>query len=347
MPEVTIVAHHVGGVRGGMERQLAALIDGLLARGFGVTVVARACVLPAHPRLRWIRVRVPRGPFALQFAWFACAGSVAVARHRRGALHTTGAIVVNRADVSNVQFCHHAYNAEHPPLAPWRRLAAWAERWAYRPRVTRTLVAASDGIAAELGRWFPRAAVVVIPNGVDTARFRPDPAARHRFRAEHAIPEGALVAAFVGGDWERKGLRHAIDAVARSPAWRLVVAGKGRPAPHERVHFLGPVPDPETVLAAADAFVLPSAYEAMSLVVLEAAACGLPLLVADVSGIAGVVVDGETGFAIERDGDAIAERLAALEDPELRARMGAAARRHAETLDWGAVVDAYARVYRG
>lgn len=347
MPEVTIVAHHVGGVRGGMERQLAALIDGLLARGFGVTVVARACVLPRHPRLRWIRVRVPPGPFALQFAWFLVAGSVAIARHRRGALHTTGAIVLNRAEVSTVHFCHQAFNAAHAPLPLWRRLAAWAERWAYRPRVTRTLVAASDGVAGEVRRALAREDVAVIPNGVDTARFRPDPEARRRFRAEHEIPEDALLAAFVGGDWERKGLRHAIDAVGRAPAWRLVVAGKGPAGAHERVLFLGAVPDPETVLAAADAFVLPSAYEAMPLVVLEAAACGVPLLVAGVSGIEGVLADGESGFVVDRDGAAIAGRLASLEDPSLRASMGAAARRRAEALGWGPVVDAYAALYGG
>jgi hypothetical protein len=105
---VTLVAHEVG-TRGGMESQLAKLVGGLLERGHEVTVIARRCEVPPHERMRWIRVPGPARPFVLRFSWFFLAGSVAAHRYRRGALHVTGALVANRADVSTVHFCHRAF----------------------------------------------------------------------------------------------------------------------------------------------------------------------------------------------------------------------------------------------
>src|SRR4051812_8696412 len=91
IPPVTIVAHDIGPV-GGMELQLSELIRGLVARGADVTVISRTCALDAGAGVRWIRVPGPRRPFALAFPWFFVVGSLLVARHRRGVLHTTGAI---------------------------------------------------------------------------------------------------------------------------------------------------------------------------------------------------------------------------------------------------------------
>ena len=214
-------------------------------------------------------------------------------------------------------------------------MATWAERYCYRPAMTKRLVAVSEDLA--------RGRAQVIPNGVDTRRFRPDPDARRRFRERQAIPQDALVAAFVGGDWQRKGLRHAIAGVRAAGGWRLVVAGRGEPG--EGATFLGPVADPETVLAAADAFLLPSSYEGMPLVVYEAASCGLPLLVTRTGAVDGVLVDGETGWFVEPDGADIARRLRALANPGLRADFSAAARRRADRFGWDLVVDAYAGLY--
>ena len=101
---VTIVAHDVGGVEG-MEHQLQALVTGLLDRGVSVEVVSRTLGLPGHPRLRWRRVRGPARPFPLAYPWFALVASSMLTWSRRGLLHTTGAIVLNRADVCTVHYC--------------------------------------------------------------------------------------------------------------------------------------------------------------------------------------------------------------------------------------------------
>jgi UDP-glucose:(heptosyl)LPS alpha-1,3-glucosyltransferase len=99
---------------------------------------------------------------------------------------------------------------------------------------------------------------------------------------------------------------------------------------HERVRFLGVSTDVPLVYQAADAFVLPSSYETFSLVTFEAAASGLPILAAPVSGVRELLRDGENGYLIGRDPGPIAARLRELAaDPELRARLSRAARESA------------------
>ena len=354
-----------------MERQLAELCTGLLTRGYRVTVIARRCELAAHPSLRFIRMPGPRRPFALAYPAFLVLGSLAVLRWREGILHTTGAIVLNRADVVTVQFCHRGYRAAGgaPQTSRVGRahranaaVAAWmsraAERFCYRRRRVRQLVAVSGGVARELERYFPAAAVgvAVIPNGVDAQEFAPHPLARAELRAQLGIAPDDLVALFVGGDWERKGLRFAIDGVARAAAWHLLVVGRGDEARYraiaERegiagmVHFAGPTDAPARHFAAADAFVLPTLYEAFALVTLEAAAASLPLLVTRVNGTAELVRDGVNGWLVERDAQAIAQRLDELrEDPQLRATMARAARASAERYGWESVVESFAALY--
>jgi glycosyltransferase involved in cell wall biosynthesis len=364
------VAHDVA-TPGGMERQLGELCGGLLARGHRVVVIARSCGLPAHPGLYWTRVRVPRRPFSLAYPAFFIAGSLAVRRHREGLLHTTGAVICNRADVSTVHFCHHGFRAASGTPQTSRRalpyrvnagLCAWmsrrAERCCFAARRTRRLVAVSDGVAGELGRFFARRgdAAIVIPNGVDRTAFGPDPQARADVRAGLDLAGDDLVALFVGGDWDRKGLRYAIEGVARADGWHLLVVGQGDVARHrelaqrcgagERVHWVGATTQPARYYAAADAFVLPSAYEAFPLVGLEAAAAGLPLLMSRVNGVEELLDEGRNGWFVQRDGASIAERLRTLgADPELRLRMGQASRDGSARYTWGRVVDAYVKLY--
>lgn len=231
------------------------------------------------------------------------------------------------------------------------------ERWCYRPRTTRHLVAVSEGLRREIAEHMPRMAehTTVIRNGVDVDVFRPDAQARAEFRAEHNLAHDALLAVFVGGEWEGKGLRFAIEALAQAPGWQLMVVGRGDVARYAamaeragvagRVHFLGTLRDPQRCYAAADAFVFPSVYETFSLVAHEAAACGLPLLCTRVSGIEELVEDGRNGWFVGRDAGEIARRLTTLDDPALRAHLGANARSAAERVTWQAMLDGYERLY--
>jgi glycosyltransferase involved in cell wall biosynthesis len=369
--EVTIAAHDVGGI-GGMERVLSELITGLLTAGHRVTVVARRCDLPAHARLHWIRVPGPARPFPLAYPWFLVAGSIQVWRHRRGVLHSTGAIIFNRVDVATVHWCHLGARSKvdllsHRRPGSWYRLNGWiairlsrlGERLCYRPNRVGRLVAVSRGVANEIAEHFPFASgsVSVIPNGVDGAIFHPDPAARARQRERLGLGDEDFLALFVAGDWERKGLPMVVEAAARTPGCHLLVVGKGdserylrlagRYGAAGRMRFAGPARDPAAYYAAADAFVLASAYESFSLATYEAAASGLPLIAARVSGVEDVLVDGWNGWFVERDAGSIASRLLRLaSDQSLRKTMGERARLSSEPFRWEPVVESYIRLYR-
>ncbi len=235
---VTIVAHDIGGV-GGMERVLAELIVGLCDRGHEVTVIARRCELPASATVTLHRVRGPSRPLLLAYPWFMFAGSIAVARWRRGIVQATGAIVFNHVDILSVHYCHQAGPANpsrstllfraHAKLVG--RLTRLAERACFRANRAATFVGVSDGVAEEVRKHYPQLAgrVLSIHNGVDTEMFAPGLRAADAtaLRSRLAISDERLIAAFVGSEWERKGLEPLIRALALAPEWDVVVAGGG------------------------------------------------------------------------------------------------------------------------
>lgn len=366
---VTIVAHDVGMI-GGMERQLTELVCGLTSRGHDVTVIARRAELPQGTRARFVRVRAPSRPFPIAYPWFLLAGSLATWRHRRGVVQTTGAIVLNRVDVVAVHLCHHAIarlgtvprTSRPGPVSGVNAALAAAlsrvgERWALRPGRTIGVIAVSDGVGAEVEDHFPALAGAIrsIPNGVDAARFSPgSPSAEAR--AAVASPLAQHVALFVGSEWAGKGLRHAIEALVHAQGWGLAVVGRGdedsqrviacRAGVEDRVRFLGERSDLPDLYRAADAFVLPSAYETFSLVAHEAAATGLPLIVTPVHGIGELIVDGHSGWVVEADPFAIGERLRQVAaDPQAAARMGERARAAVLERSWEAMVEAHRLLY--
>ena len=365
--EVTIVAHDVGGV-GGMERMLAELVLGLRTLGHEVTVIARTCELPVGAGVAFRRVRGPRRPLLVAHPWFMLAGSLAVARRRRGVVQTTGAIVLNRVDAISVHYCHRVGPANpsrasalfrlHATLV--RRLLQAAERLCYALNSQATFVCVSEGVADEMREHHPglNGRVVTIQNGVDTDAFAPGLRALEARAMRHTlgIAQDRRVALFVGSEWGRKGLDPAIRALARAPGWDLLVAGGGDFERYgaladslgvgQSVHWLGISRDVALLYELADALVFPSSYEAFPLVALEAAASGLPILATPVNGVRELVHDGEDGFLISKEPDVIAARLRQLaEDPGASERMGRTARLTALDFSWRQTVARHHELY--
>jgi glycosyltransferase involved in cell wall biosynthesis len=100
----------------------------------------------------------------------------------------------------------------------------------------------------------------------------------------------------------------------------------------DRIRFLGMREDVPDLIAASQLYLLISHWEGFPRSILEALRGGLPVVATDVGGVHEAVIDGDTGFLIPEDGDALlADRLRLLvEDPALRATMGRAARTHYE-----------------
>lgn len=238
---------------------------------------------------------------------------------------------------------------------PVHLFTALRDRIRYRGRTHRAIVALTtaeaDLLVATYGRV--RAPIHVIPNGVDIERFRPpDAVERAHARAALGIHDDRTVAVFVGHEFERKGLPIAIDALVRAPGVTLVVVG-GSPemirhaksqartaAVADRVVFAGTHDDPVPFLRAADVLVLPSAYEANALVLLEALACGLAIVATRVGFAPDLVEDGANGFLVDRDAASVGARLDEIDRNGVDA-MRTRARATAERYSWPEVARRY------
>jgi glycosyltransferase involved in cell wall biosynthesis len=234
-----------------------------------------------------------------------------------------------------------------------------AERHALVGRAARGVFGAAAWVTACSGDLRDRAIGLgaapdrseVLPYGVDTARFAPDPAARGVLRARLGVPVDTPIVCTAGRLVRKKGFEYLVDAAARlhatHPRAHLVIAGGGdldqelrgraRDAGIERsVHFLGSIAqsDIPSLLAGADCIAVPSVrddagnVDGLPNVVMESLASATPLVATPAGGIGAVVDHGRTGLLVpERDAAALADALASLlSDAALRRRIGLAAR---------------------
>jgi glycosyltransferase involved in cell wall biosynthesis len=238
---------------------------------------------------------------------------------------------------------------------PVHLFTAVRDRIRYRGRTHRAVVALTTAEAELLVSTYGRvrAPIHVIPNGVDIERFRPpDAVERATARTGLGIEDGRTIAVFIGHEFERKGLPVAMAALHEAPDVLLLVVGgtaemirraqaQARSAGvADRVRFAGTHRDPVPFLWAADMLVLPSAYEANALVVLEALACGLPVVSTRVGFAPDILVDGENGFLVDRDAASVGAGLLVLATQPLDA-WRRRARRTAEEYSWPRVARRY------
>jgi UDP-glucose:(heptosyl)LPS alpha-1,3-glucosyltransferase len=231
------------------------------------------------------------------------------------------------------------------------------ERYALRGSDT-PIIAVSSKTADELTRYLrlDPSRIHVIHNGIDTTRFSPAPS-RTAARAElqklvQPRSAGAVVLLFVGYSFRRKGLAQVIRALPRVADQRveLWVAGGDDRTPYERlaaqlgvsarVRFLGHRRDVVALMQAADAFVMPASYEPFGLVLLEALACGTPVITSRAAGFAELMTDGREGYTVQDPSDTdelttVLRRL--LNGQSDWPEMSAAARALALEWDWDSI----------
>ena len=236
---------------------------------------------------------------------------------------------------------------EHLPMVPplWKR--ALVKRIGYRALdVAVTMTRANAGYLVEK-QGVPSRKVRVVANGIPRAFGAVENAAQRRW--ELGLKDSQVLVAYVGNILPHKGLRRLIEAMSRAgsrASLHLVVAGTGsdeaacRQLAADRglaaqVTFSGWLSTVETeaMLAACDVVALPSQWEGLPYVLLEAMACARPVIAGRVFGIPEVVDDGVTGVLVDPLRiDEIAHALDRLGDAALREKMGAAARTRFERL---------------
>jgi glycosyltransferase involved in cell wall biosynthesis len=360
---------------GGMQKQALSLAEALQAQGFHVVLVTQRRAVGQGRGAGGAGERQSSGMvsvtplFALRAlpGWsFLCSFFIWACLHRRGfqIIHAHDArlgviaslvswpirkaVVVKIPSKVNVGYLDGA--------TLFRRLRRWI--------VTRR-AACIVAVSTEMARGLEAVGIepekiVMIPNGIDIASTNDN---YDRLALKTALLGNAdlPVVLFVGRLVEEKGVERLLKVWAAMPCHenlRLFIVGDGplkegleamagRLNLRSSVWFLGQQAEVAKFYAMADVFTLPSLTEGMSNALLEAMAAGLPTVVSDVGGNKDVVEDRESGFLVEwEDTLSCVEVLTTLlADPDLRQRVGSAAKRRARAFDLGHIAHRYQQLY--
>ena len=349
---------------GGAERQLVQLVAGLDKSRFDVTVItfygggAFAAELAGTPGVTVVTMAKEGRLDVAGFLWRLVRTARAVRPHiLHGYMPGANelASLVGRSVGARVVWGLRASDVD---LRHYDRLTTVLFRAGRWLSASPDLIIANSeaGRRHHVAQGYHPDRMIVIPNGVDVDRFRPDPAARARLRAEWQVPDEAFVVGTVARLDPMKDhgtfLRAAAGLAARLPDARFVIAGAGEPAYQRqlaaladelgvagRVRWLGVRTDTAAVYNALDTLVSASAFgEGFSNVLGEAMATEVPCVVTDVGDAAAVIAD--TGRVVARQRpDLLADALAELAAAD-RAAIGRRARRRiADEFSTRALVD--------
>lgn len=268
-----------------------------------------------------------------------------------------GRLAARMAGVPVVVHTVHGWSF-NPTQSAWRRaLYLTLERFA-AGRTDRMIAVSEEnrerGIELGIGR--PEG-YALIRSGIDLSACARPARTRAAMREDLGVDDGTLLVGTLANFKAQKGPLDFIEAAAiahrRDPRLRFIYAGDGpmrgeveaaiaRHGLDEVVQLLGWRDDPIELLHACDLYLLTSRFEGLPRSVLQAMACGLPVVATRTDGTPEVVIDGETGLlAPPGDVEAIAARLLEMAgDRALRERCAAAARQRLdEAFDIDAMVD--------
>jgi UDP-glucose:(heptosyl)LPS alpha-1,3-glucosyltransferase len=227
-------------------------------------------------------------------------------------------------------------------LSPKQWTRAWIESAPFRLYPRPRIVAISQMIKKDMSSYFKvnGADIKVVYNGVDTSRYNRNLRQDYKgpLRRQLGIGEDEVVFLFVSYDLKKKGIETLIEAGSQlkkmgNTNFKVMVVG-GMPYKallrqiktldiKDKIHFTGPVRSIEAYYANSDVFVLPTYYDACSLVVIEAMASGLPTITTTSNGAAGIINDGKDGYIISHPPTSLdlAKKMQLLLNDEKRQQM--------------------------
>lgn len=351
--------------RGGCEHYISDLARRLARDGHSVHLYASrwdASALP--PTLHYHRLPSVRGPRFLRPWRFGKAVEDALRQSRHDV--TMGFDKTWGQDILYPQGGLHVASAahnllKHPPgitrmIARWLKLfdpAARSFRQLERKQYLgekRPLILVNSRMVQrhfEIYYDIPPSDVHVLPAAIDPARFVADDRLKRRAeeRQRWGVADDEPVGLFVAMNYRLKGLvplLHSLRHVDGSKRFRVAIVGHPRFQSYEhlaarlgvaeKVKFLGFRADPRDAYFAADFLVHPTFYDPCSLVVLEALACGLPVVTSRYNGASELFTHGEAGFVVENPHDyrELAGAIGLLLDSPTRLAFAAAARQAAK-----------------
>ena len=366
---LAIVTHNI--IKGdGQGRVALAIAQRALHEGWEVDLIA----LRVEPSLLESGARhipIPLSPLGKRTAFFRGIEGVRFADNylrQHGARYDVilgyGYTLTYPHQVNNAQFCHHAWGkyvatsgmAEASAKTPYQRVYTAQNKWGELKAFAQSekIICCAHRVQQELLEiGVPRHKLEVIFNGADPDEFMTAPLPRARF----GLPESVPMAVFAGDIRSaRKNLAAVIQALTQVEGLHVAVIGEQLRSPYpalaaelgvaDRVHFLGFRRDVADVMRTCDFFVFPSRYEPFGMVALEAAFCGLPLILPECVGAVEVVRTGAIVIDTPENIPALTEAMRRLaHDPELRKTLGANGLHARELCNWKTLTDRWMEVF--
>ena len=308
---------------GGAERFIERLLPGLAANHVDVSVIARKWAGEEPDQINWLRC----DPFYWGSAWrdksFAKAACAIVGQNHFDLVQSHERLsccdIFRAGDGVHAAWLEARQKYLGESLAwlqlnPFHANSLAAERQMFASPRLKKVICISGMVRQDVQRFYgvPEEKLATIYNGIDLDAFCIQSAeTRSQIRQTLQIQENASTYVFVGSGFKRKGLETAFRALPGDA--HLIVVGKDKETARfkniaaqtgansdklTRVHFVGPQKDVRPYYAAADAFVFPTIYEPFGSVVLEALACGLPVITTDRCGAGEIVKQGIEGFVL-------------------------------------------------
>jgi UDP-glucose:(heptosyl)LPS alpha-1,3-glucosyltransferase len=317
---------HIGIIRarynpfGGAERIVSRTIEALEHRDIKVSVIARQWEEQANTiDKHWI----PCNPFYIGRTWrdfsFAtkalkiaqASGCQIIQSHER----IPGCTLYRAGDGVHAEWLRQRArlagqgDAELCYGSMYHRYMLGAEHAMFTNDALKAVICNSAMVKSQIQEYFdvPEEKLHLVYNGIDTNRFNPA-VKQHRqaIRSALSIPENKRCGVFVGSGFARKGIEMLLKAMTTTDL-HLIIVGYDKDAPqyikqsqqlniHDRIHFVGAQQDVTPYLGAADFFVLPTLYDPFPNAIIEALACGLPVITTKQCGAAEVIEEGIHGY---------------------------------------------------
>ena len=244
-------------------------------------------------------------------------------------------------------------------LNPYHRYTLAAEKQMFEHPELRAVICNSRMVRQDIQRYFQvdDNRLPIVYNGIQTNIFNTTAQThRNNIRSQYKIPLDVPLFLFVGSGFERKGLAQALRCLPPH-SWLLVVGHDKKQSHYEqlaeklkighRVIFAGPQKQVQPFYGAADAFVFPTIYEPFGNVVLEAMACGLPVITSSFNGASEVIENNVSGFVLATLSDEpLRESMNRLSDVDVASRMGAKAAVAAESFSIENMVNDLMTLYK-
>ncbi len=360
--------------RKGIERISAELADRIAQRGHEVHFHCRTWLDADSSKVRFHKVPTIDVANSATLLTFSTNAKKSLIQNNYNVTHSYGGVA--GCDVVTAQSCHLAGMEiaksfiKHDMQIGMNfgitdRIRLSLERRNFGKRQYKKVITCSSLVKRELIKYYdvPVDDIVVIPNGVDTDEFHPSN--RNKFReqicSKYHINPSDIILLFVGHEFQRKGLEVIIRSLplVNDKRIKLLICGGDKSQKFqllanslglkEQIVFTGAQSDTKQFYAAADVFVFPTLHEAFGLVVTEAMACGLPVIVSKSAGAAeDIIEDGKDGVLLvdPQNAEELAKNISTLiHDNVRRQTLGANARAKALNYTWDVAAEHVMNVY--